>query len=180
MREIASQIYADAVSEIALVENGAMQVIPRMLRELCRKLEILNNYCSDSTLLPQTTETCFEVALSVLNFASFSLQFMRKDFHLLLDEDGMLPDSPKNVQNLNVQGFASDETWQPLKQQSSAMMNEMDELMSRIEKMSSFMDKSEQSASSPLSHFRSLSISNDPPISLLREEQARLPCIILP
>ena len=87
---MASQIHANTFPEVAQVENGALQIIPRMLRELCRKLEILNNYCSDSNLLTQTTETCFEVALLVLNFSSIALQFMRNDFHLLLDEDGML------------------------------------------------------------------------------------------
>lgn len=59
-------------------------------------------------------------------------------------------------------------------------MGEIDELMSRIEKMSSFKDKPERMSSSPLSHFRSLSVSNESQIPPLRDEQARLPCVILP
>ena len=85
------------LSQVAQVEHDAIRVIPRMLREVCRKLEILNSYCSYSTILTQTAETCFEIALLVLDLTSSALQFMRKDLHLLVDEDGTLPDPLKHI-----------------------------------------------------------------------------------
>ena len=56
-----------------------------MLRSLCHKVEILNNYCSDSsTLILQAKEACFEVALTLLSFFSRLVKFMRSDIEYSL------------------------------------------------------------------------------------------------
>lgn len=51
-----------------------------MLHSLCHKVEILNNYCNDtSTLIPQAKEACFEIAITLLSFLSRLVRFMRSD-----------------------------------------------------------------------------------------------------
>ena len=52
--------------------------------------------------------------------------------------------------------------------------------MSRIEKMSSLMNKPDRTGSSPLPDLRDLSVSNELPLQPQGEEQAHLPCVMLP
>jgi len=51
-----------------------------MLRDLCRKIEILNNYCADPQgISQQIKETCIECSLALLSFLSGTIKFFRQD-----------------------------------------------------------------------------------------------------
>lgn len=54
--------------------------IPEMLRELCLKVEIFNNYREDtSNSVPQIKDVSFLIALALLSFFSRVVNFMRSD-----------------------------------------------------------------------------------------------------
>ena len=57
-----------------------MPRIPRMLREVFHKIEILNKYCGDSQgSPPETKEACFEAGLILFSFFSNIAKFMRSN-----------------------------------------------------------------------------------------------------
>lgn len=68
--------------KLAQEEEGAITRVPRMLRQVCRKIEILNSYCiTKSKIIPQMKESCFEIALSLLAFYSDVVKFIRRLRH---------------------------------------------------------------------------------------------------
>jgi hypothetical protein len=70
----------NAPKQIAQGEESAIPRVPRMLREVCHKIELLNSHCIDTrSLTPQMREACFESGLTVLSFLSAVVKFMRSD-----------------------------------------------------------------------------------------------------
>ncbi len=66
--------------KLAQEEHAAVHRVPRMLRKLCHKIEILNNYCADAqSLTPEITEACVDSGLAMLSFFSGIVKFMRSD-----------------------------------------------------------------------------------------------------
>jgi hypothetical protein len=60
--------------------EGLAPRIPRMLRDVCNKIEILSKYWDDSTgILPQTKEASFDVVLVLLPFLFATIKFIRED-----------------------------------------------------------------------------------------------------
>lgn len=68
----------DFVTKIAHDEKSARSRIPRMLREICHRIEILNSYCSNiQSLTLQIKEACLGSGLELLSFLSETVKFLR-------------------------------------------------------------------------------------------------------
>lgn len=60
-----------------------MPPITRMLRGICHKIDLHNNYCSDAqAMTPKFKESCVEIGLALLSFLSYLIDFMRGEFPL--------------------------------------------------------------------------------------------------
>lgn len=51
-----------------------------MLRDICQRIEVLNNYCEvASVVFIQSKQACFEIALVLLSFVFEVIKFIRQD-----------------------------------------------------------------------------------------------------
>ena len=70
----------ETIDQLSQDEEAAVIRVPRMLRELCHKVEILNTYCADlQSLTTQLKESCVETGLAMLSFFSQVVKFLRSD-----------------------------------------------------------------------------------------------------
>ncbi|KAI1122604.1 NB-ARC and TPR domain protein [Nemania abortiva] len=148
------------VVKISQDEENMATRIPRMLRTVCHRIEILNKFWdSKSTVSVQTKEACFQIALLLLPFLFAIINFIRIDAEY--------PVSGRS-------------TWQPLEKQFESIVSEIDETVSRLERLFTIAERS--SASDPVEterlrlQFAASKISSRLPV----KEKATLPCVIFP
>jgi len=61
-------------------ETSATVRLSRMLRDLCHKIDMINNYCADpKSLSQQLKESCVDCCIALLTFFSNIVNFLRKD-----------------------------------------------------------------------------------------------------
>ncbi|KAK0110116.1 hypothetical protein ONS95_002771 [Cadophora gregata] len=114
-------------------EDGAIARVPRMLRDIFHKIEVLNKYCEDSQgPTPETKEACFDTGIVLLTFYSATIKFMR------------------NQLVYSAPGASQSGLWQPLTQQLGSTIREMDEILSRLETLSRFTGRRSSSRVSEL------------------------------
>lgn len=133
-----------------------------MLREICHKIEILNSYCGDAqTLTNQLKEACTESALALMKFFTYVVKFIRSD---------TIHYAP---------GHSHDSEWQPVEQQFTSTAREIDDYVSRREKLSKFADRYSRTEDVLRRHPSMSGTSSRPPTSQ-PDEIAKLPCVVLP
>ncbi|KAL8926612.1 MAG: hypothetical protein Q9172_001711 [Xanthocarpia lactea] len=114
------------IVKLAKEEEGAMSCIPRMLRELCHKVELLNKYGDNKSYsVHQTKEASFEITLTLLAFFSCTITYVRSNDRYTHS------DSPNNE-------------WQPLEQQFDSAARVIDESISRVEKFFKLTKRSDR------------------------------------
>ncbi|KAG8161020.1 hypothetical protein KVR01_009284 [Diaporthe batatas] len=161
------------INKLAREEEGNIPRIPRMLRDLCHRLEVLNNYGSRqlSGLASQMKEAALEIAVSLLSFFSHIVKFMRSDFNFAYSVSGPGPNDEL--------------AWRPLEKQYSSILNEIDDAVSRIKDLSELTTRTERHKSESGSVFNMQPAIQSLPtqtvsLPLPIDETAKLPCIIHP
>ncbi|KUJ22180.1 uncharacterized protein LY89DRAFT_778484 [Mollisia scopiformis] len=148
-----------------ILKTGAAANVIRMLRENCHKIDILNNHFTKAnTFTAELKECCVEIGVTFLSFLSFLfsvVKFMRNDIIY------------------TTHGTSLEIEWAPLEQQFSSTSRHIGEVLSRIEMLSKFAERSSQAS-------RTSSVQEQPLLSSslkqlsLSDEHARLPCVVLP
>ncbi|PVH86783.1 NB-ARC and TPR domain protein [Cadophora sp. DSE1049] len=144
-----------------LLGCAASNVI-RMLRENCHKIDILNNQFTEAnTFTAELKECCVEIGVTFLSFLFSVVKFMRNDIIY------------------TTHGTSLEIEWAFLEQQFSSTSRHIDEVLSRIEMLSKFAERSSQAS-------RTSSVQAQPLLSpslkqlSLSVKQAKLPCVVLP
>ncbi|KAF2259245.1 NB-ARC and TPR domain protein [Lojkania enalia] len=153
------------VVKLAHDEKAAISRVFRMLRDVCYKVEILNNYFAKATsFTPELKESCIECGIVLLSLFSYIIEFMRRD---------VVYSTP---------ACSTDAEWHSLGEQFTSSSRQIDELLYRVEKLSKFAEHFRRTDSfEPSRQMEPLPTTPAMPIHLYPpEEQAKLPCVILP
>lgn len=157
------------ITKLCQDEGDSASRVLEMLRELCLKIEILNNYRQDiSNSVPQIQEVSFLIALTFLSFFSRTINFMRSD------------------EWYEASKGSSKEEWKPLEQQYASIIREIDESIARIQRLISVAKRPDRFDVKDIVQLQSmLSLSSQTPQTsshqqLQANEEAKLPCFIPP
>lgn len=142
-----------------------------MIRSVCQNMDLLNNYRDKAAaVVPETTNTCFHIANSLLLFLIAVIRFIREDVEYVSTgkkHNLLIPEFHPNLSK-------DSNIWKRLEQQVSTFNFGIDEAVSRLEKISRL---------SGLDNLHQLQSALSMPESLPRQnpdEQASLPCFIYP
>ncbi|KAK0100614.1 hypothetical protein ONS95_007069 [Cadophora gregata] len=134
-------------------ETGAAANVIRILRENCRQIDMLNNHFTEArTFTAELKECCVEIGVTFLSFLFSVVKFMRNDI------------------TYTTNGTVLEIQWKPLEQQFSLTSHRIDEVLSRIEMLSKFAERSSQASRTP-------SVQAQP---LLSPSLAKPPYVVLP
>ncbi|KAI1408047.1 hypothetical protein F5Y13DRAFT_205132 [Hypoxylon sp. FL1857] len=156
------------VIKLVQEEKEAIPHVLRMLRGVCHKIGILNNYYAEAqTFTQELKEACVESGIAILYFFSDVVKFIRDDMPVTYYRPGQ----------------PSDLEWRPLEEKFSFVSRQIDELSSRSEKLFKFARRSgsfDDSVAKQRESDMLPMLSRQLTQLSLPEEQARLPCVILP
>ncbi|KAL9104085.1 MAG: hypothetical protein Q9163_000937 [Psora crenata] len=155
---------AKASAKLAQDEPGAIPRIPRIFRQICHRVEILNSYCiAKSKIIPQMKAACFEIILTIFTLFSSIVKFMRSGSNY----------SQTGTDLVILRSFQGGGEWQPLEQQASSVIQDLDDAVSRTERIT----KSTQKAFD-FSQLQSVLAMSGLSIQPTTNEPASLPCFV--
>lgn len=168
--------------QLAQEDGNSLLVLPKMLRDTCHKIDILNYYCTDSSSVsPQAKEASFDIMVLVLSFLSYSVRFMRNDVAYSRSGKFSFAEFWKWANSTHVGTIAN--PLQPLKDQFEFLISELDGTVTHLKDLSTMPKRpSQQSDIQRLPYMLSSSSINQRPISPHPpvEDKATLPCVVYP